>query len=661
MSRCVLGAVAFLLLAATPAVAQFDPEAKARQRWHVVLKVQPHPLLSAAFREQLRRDVVAAVQPAFAALGTVEVIDLADVPRDQWDALWQQFEDKGFAALDAPRDLTGVKTHFLTLEYRDGQYHLESRQYDGFAGMASPLVRKQSVRAPELVGRTAGLMLERDLGLTGSIDVVLAKTADEVKVTVRGGQLGPIDRLVKVGDVFKMTQIVKTNRPGPPPVYSASGKREAPPPGTVLPPAMNANVRALTLLQVKEVRKDGTIQCAVLSRYENPATTGRDVLGYRCMKLGTVEAPLTVKLVSEHSDSQKQDFGRVVVRASERGFDAKADARDTLQFKDKEGVFRSGRELKNVACVTVSLGPNTRTFPVPVLGPEPVALQFEVNEALERQAANMRNLLAASVRAADAYAAQKVCFDATTALINEQKNARALQRAKGGLAAGDAADKTLTDDLARLKEAPDLSPGAPRVVAAIETKLAALRQGNAQLEKHVKLLEAVVAREDNPALALTDVLTEQIAGQLGRGEVDEAIATYDHMARVCEQAKLDDLRTQAIANRDKLKAEWAPKDEAHKKAREYLLKTWPTLGTIPEIHGSLKRIEAEVQVCMDKKDRYALRKLLILFNAATGKLNDLFAPLDPTADRALFDAAKDAGEKLAALEIKITEFVNKKE
>ena len=42
-------------------------------------------------------------------------------------------------------------------------------------------------------------------------------------------------------------------------------------------------------------------------------------------------------------------------------------------------------------------------------------------------------------------------------------------------------------------------------------------------------------------------------------------------------------------------------------------------------------------------------------------LNDLFAPLDPTADRALVENAKETGEKLAALEIKITEFVNKKE
>jgi hypothetical protein len=656
--------VAVLFLAAGPAAAQLDAEPKAPQRWQVVLKAQPHPLLGASFRERLGHDIAAALQPAFGALGPVEVVDLAELPRDRWEALWQQFEDKGFPALDAPRDLNGVKTHFLKVEYRDGVYHLEARQYDGFAGLASPLVRRQSVRAPELVGRTAGLMLERDLGLTGSIDVAPAKSVDELKVTVRGGQLRPLDRLVKVGDVFTMSQIVKTNRPGPPPVRTATGKIEAPPPGTVPPPGRTAHPRALTLLRVKEVGKDGTLRCAVLSRYENPAPPGRDVVGYRCMKLGTVEGPLTVRLVSEHPDSQKNPGG-VLVRASERGFDAKADARDTLQFHDKEGVFRSGRDMKHIACVTVSLGPTvTKTFPVPVLGPDPVSLPFEVNPKLEAQAEYARTLRAAAVRVADARNAQTVCFEATAKLIKEQKadaNVRALARARGGFQAADAADKALTDELARLKEFPDATPAAAQSLTLIENNLVALRQFNAQLEKHVKTLEAVVAREENPTLELADAVQEQIAGLLGRGEVDEALGAYSQLVTLLDAAGQKAASDDAKAVRDRLKGEWTPKDDAHRKAREYLLGTWPTLGTIPEIHGSLKRIEAEVQVCIDRKDRYTLRKLLILFSTATVKLNDLFAPLDPTADRAQIDAAKEAGERLAALEIKITEFVNKKE
>src|SRR5207253_6582865 len=116
-----------------PPAAPLDPELKTPYLWRVVIQTRPHPLLTASFRDQVRRDLLAALQPAMGNLGVVDVIDLAEVPRDRWDPLRQQFDDKGFAALDAPRDLTGVKTHFLRIEIRDGSFHLESRQHDGFA------------------------------------------------------------------------------------------------------------------------------------------------------------------------------------------------------------------------------------------------------------------------------------------------------------------------------------------------------------------------------------------------------------------------------------------------------------------------------------------------------------------------------------------------
>ena len=141
MFRRTLAAVVVVLSAAPPAPAQLDAEPKQPYQWRVVLTAKPHPLVTPEFRERVKRDVVAALQTGLGALGTVEVIDLAELPRDKWEPLWQQFDDKGFAALDAPRDLTGAKTHFLRIEYRDGKFHLEARQYDGFTGLSSPLVR----------------------------------------------------------------------------------------------------------------------------------------------------------------------------------------------------------------------------------------------------------------------------------------------------------------------------------------------------------------------------------------------------------------------------------------------------------------------------------------------------------------------------------------
>ena len=205
--------------------------------------------------------------PALGQLGTVEVVDLDDLPRDKWDPLWQQFDDKGFSALGASRDLNGVKTHFLKLEYHDGQYHLESRQHDGFSGLASPVVRKQNVRAPELVGRTAGLMLDRDFGLAGTVE---AGRRDEARIIPRAGQVGSIERFVKVGDIFAVSQVKKTNRPAPPPVRTATGKIIAPPPGSVPPPGLSADPRTYTLLRVNELGKDGVLHCTVLTMWAKP-------------------------------------------------------------------------------------------------------------------------------------------------------------------------------------------------------------------------------------------------------------------------------------------------------------------------------------------------------------------------------------------------------
>lgn len=657
--RLALAAVA-LLLAAGPAAAQIDPEPKTPYLWRVVIKVQPHPLVSAAFREQLKRDVAAALQPALGQLGVVEVAEIGDLPRDGGDSLWQQFEDKGFAALDAPRDLNGAKTHFLTVEYRDGQYHLEARQHDGFTGLASPVVRKQSVRSPEMVGRTAGLMIDRDFGLVASTDAVNLPRGQEVKelrVTVRGGQLGPLDRFVKVGDVFALSQVVKTNRPAPAPVRTATGKIIAPPPGSTPPPGLTANPRAFTLLRVTDVARDGTLKCSVLSRYENPVLPGANVVGYRCMKLGTVEGTLAVRLVTTDPAYQKS-VGLATVAASETGFPATPDARELFTFSPQEGLFRSNRPLSNVACVTVSrAGSRPVRFPVPVMGADPVSLPYELNDEIEREAEYVREAVATAARAADARNAQTICFEATAKLIEKQKNADALARAKGGYQAADAADKSISDDLARLKANPGKSAEAARLVANSEKQLLAVREFNKQLDKHIKTLQEVVKRENDPTIAAREIqaqaLNARIAVLLGSGDVEQAIGAYNQLLTLLP----DDAAKKA--ERDRLVAEWAPKNEAHAKAREYLLKTWAAVATVPDFRDSIPQVTRDVQVCIDNGDKHTMRKLLTLFSAALVKLNDLVGVLDPTADAKLIDDAKKAGEALAALEGKITEFVNK--
>lgn len=656
MIRRMVLAAAVALLATSPAFAQLDPEPKQPYLWRVVLTVKPHPLITQDFRDRLKRDVLAALQTGLGNLGTVEVIDLTDLPRDKWEPLWQQFDDKGFAALDAPRDLTGAKTHFLRIEYRDGKFHLESRQYDGFTGLSSPRIREQTVRAPEQVGRAVGLMLDRDFGLAGTVESIPG-SADEVKVRVRGSALGSVSNLVQRDDIFALAAVRKTNRPAPPPVRTATGKIIAPPPGSTPPPGLTSTPRDFTLLKVTSIAPDGTLHCTVLTRYQT-AMPMAGVVGYRCMKLGTVKAPIAVRLMGSDGTVYRT-ASTVNVRATDLGFtQAAPEPKDMCNFHAATAQFRSQRPLTNVACITVALGPTqSKQFPVPILSDDPITIPFDIDPAKEERAAFERSVLSAASAAADARLAQTVCFQAVAQLIEKQKNAEALARAKGGFEAADAAEKGLSDEVTRLKEQIDKSPAAAQLLAKTEQNLVALRQYNAQLKTHIEKIADVVKRENDPSFAAKEVqaqaLNARITLLLSGGEVDQALAAYDQLI-----ALLPD-NADIKARREKLATEWKVKDEAHLKARDYLLKTWPAVATIQDFKDSLPQLRAAVDTCKKNGDKWALRKLLAVFSAAGPKLNDLAAALDPASetDRKLLKDATNAGKVLAALEVEIHGFV----
>jgi hypothetical protein len=658
--RLVLAAVV-ALSAAGPARAQLDAEQKQPYLWRVVLAARPHPLVTPEFRERLKRDVLAALQTGLGNLGAVEVIDLTELPRDKWEPLWQQFDDKGFAALDAPRDLTGAKTHFLRVEYRDGRFHLEARQYDGFTGLSSPLIRTRSVRAADQVGRAAGLVLDLDFGLVGTVEPLAGRT-DRVKVLFRGSGLGSVAELARVGDVFAVAAVRKTNRPAPPPVRTATGKIVAPPPGSVPPPGLTSTPRDFTFLRVTDIDPAGAYQCAVLSRYQTALPTAGGVIGYRCMKLGTVRAPVAVRLMASDGTVYRT-ASTVNVRAGDGGFPdpAAPDPKDVCNFHAGTAQFRTQRPLAGVACVTVGVGPTqVKQFPVPILNDGPITIPFDIDPAKEERAAFERDVLAAAARAADARLAQTVCYDNVAKLIDQQKNKEALERARGGANAADAADTDLTDELARLKErAPHVQKAetVDVLLPKIEQNLAALRAHGAKLRAHIKTIEAVVKAENDPAAVAREVQAQAVNARipllLTDGKVEEALAAYDLLVTLLP----DDADVKA--RRERLAAEWKVKDDAHQRARDYLLTTWPAVSTIPDFKESLGQVGAAVEVCKKHGDKWTARRLLTAFSAAGAKLNELTQPLDGAveADRKLLTDANAVLKRLAAIEQDLRAFI----
>src|SRR4029077_7802493 len=111
-------------------------------------------------------------------------------------------------------------------------------------------------------------------GLVGTLDP--NARGPEVKVTLKAGGLGmPMEKWLKKEDVFAIAQI-----------KSGGGSQRS--------------FRVdWALLKVVEEPKDGVCKCQLFNRYvKDRLEKGPGVLGYRCIKLGTITAPLHLRLVN---------------------------------------------------------------------------------------------------------------------------------------------------------------------------------------------------------------------------------------------------------------------------------------------------------------------------------------------------------------------------
>ncbi len=645
------GACAGPPVLAQPLAQGLDPEPKTPYVWRVVLHAPPHPAVGPEIRRQIERDVQAALQPVLGSLGIVECIDLARWPRDRWESLWQQFEDKGFAAIVPGGELSGVKTHFVRLDYANGLYRLRAQQYDGFTGLTSPL-RQWQTRSPEELGRGLSLILERDFGPVGTVQTS-PLGPENVRIVLRGNQLGSYQRWVREGDIFVVAQVFRTDRPAPP-LRTATGRIIQP--AAPAAASLSATPRAYTVLRVIQVRDDGQLDAVVLSAYQTALPAGR-AAGYRCMKLGTTTAPLRIRLAGSDGTAPRL-AGQVLVRALENGFQGNYTPQDTFDFRD--GLFHSPRPYAHLACVTISLGPGAGTqFPVPIVDEQTVTLPFETDPKRIEAATLLRTAASLATRVTDARHAQSICFEAVSKLIQREKNVEALARAKAGYQAAAATAQSIDEELARLREATDKLPELRRFVPAVEAQLAALRKANADLAGHIKTLEQVVALENDPKMLARDVQIKSLVARLelllARGEVEEALNVFDQLLTL----KPD--HAEFRARRDKLQQEWKPKNETHAKARDYLLRTWPGIAAVTDHKAALPPLGSAIDTCIQHGDHYTLRRLQQHFQAALARLQQQLETLDVNSDsdRKTAEDIQSIVDALRNLEKRILEFIQK--
>lgn len=629
---------ASLMLAAVSASAPgpvLDSESARPYDWRVVLVAKPHPLLTQAFRGQIVRDLKAALGPLAGELAHVEVVDFAQVGADAKYKPAAAIDAKGWAALDDPafRTLTGTKTHVVTLDVRDTGFRLETRQLDGSTGLLSPLVRSADVPTADTVGRIAGLLVARDFGVVATV-VKQDPKAGTVTVQFRGEELPGFDKFATLGDIFAVAAI-----------------REIPAKADGAPTRIG-EPRAYTLLRVAGPRKPDGTTCEVLTRWATPLPPARGVVGYRGLKLATVDGPIRVR-VTDTAGKAPPPGTPLRLRATDADYSIRPDPRDALELRN--GEFRSARTLRGVACLTVGLG-GTREerFPLPILGPEPAVVRFEVNEAEAAKAAFERDCEELRGRAAEARAVQTALFAAVGRMIEKGQYREALDRATAGQKTTDANLESLSGEIAKLRENPNArNPLPAALLASADGHLKVIRTAAPSLTSTMEDVRLQIEKAKDPVRFEKEFrareLTTAIRHHLEIGEIPEAIAKYDALI---ELTKSDDARAQ----KSKLVQEWEPKSGEVKAAR-LVVDDWKQLSDVPAYKQAAPKLAEAAQTMISEKDRLGLRYLLAAIEPSYVRLKEIADTLDPSidGDRATIKDVQTVAEDVRSTEAKVRE------
>ncbi len=600
--------------------AALDPELAKPYKLQVVLHVAENRQLTRTFKDLLESELRDSLQAALGRLASVEVVrehpKLAEVL------------DKGLSVLDTWKDLTDVKTHFVLVDFVDGQYEVKARQHDGLTGLASPVVRTDRTPDRLFVARTAALLIGRDFGVVGTVTDRMDD--DKVRVVLKGGGLGvPLERWLRKDEVLAL---VKVRQVG----------------------GLRAERVEEAVLQVVEEPKDGVCVCKLYSRYRDPLEPG--AVGYRCVHLPTTRTPLRIRVVRRNAPMAGEEDPRSI-QVRRRGFTDNVAAAGAT---DADGVFTTARGKESVlfdhlAFVTVLTPPNDQVnarVPVPLLDDRTVTLTVDIKEGDDLQLAIRREQWVTQAYESLFVLADQ--FKLLEKLVKDRKGEEAIEKAR-------AVHETVGQDIARLVEGKaKLEEDARGVKGAKldlgegEQRLDELRAGRKKLEEFVARMEQVIKDEKDPKRQ--DLQAKAALGPKleAEGEYGKALDLYKE---VIDGGAADDKLKEHY---NRLKDAWEVKGEKHAEARKFIYETWATLDPLA-VKDNLDAARAALEECKKAGDKLSPRRLRVLAVAHNGRLKEKLAALDPNKDedRDVIQKIADTSDGLIKLVQDINAFVDK--
>jgi hypothetical protein len=573
---------AFALTALGSPAVRADGELNRPYDLNIVLHVADHKLLTDVFRERVGRELRDGLQEALGDLGRVTVA--YDHPRLK-DVL-----TRGLGALDAWAERSGVKTHFVLIDYSGVHYEIQARQHDGLTGRAGRVVRRDRTRDRDFVAKAAALLVARDFGMVGTV-LGPADAQGHVRVELKAGGLGSLARWVRKGQVFEIV------------------------------PAGSTAALDWALLRVEEppaeTARDGLCLCRLWHRYKLGG-----IAGARCLLLGTTRAPLRLRFVQDRGQGDRRplnlDLSMDIRRA---GFDDKATVLqkntdppgwlDTARDGDK-GIF------EDVAFVSITSGLNPLPqIPVAILDDQPIIVPVRVTQAAADLLAARRATWTRNV--SDSLMVQTSLFNEIQELMAKPDGrSQALEKARAGLKRTRADLEELEGERRALAE----EAGAAFKPVREDQWIKELRDGEGQLQRFVAEQEKIDLQENDPKKKEWRSQIENAKLSEKNADVKKAIDIYEKVL----QEGLDDpgLRTHV----EDLKKAWTPIDDKHADARGFIYNVWPNLDTAG-LKMRMKEAENAFAECQRAKDLYGPFKLFKATEAHAGRLAKELDKLNP--------------------------------
>jgi tetratricopeptide (TPR) repeat protein len=612
-------------LSTQDAHAALDPESKSPYQLRVVLQIAEHRMLTPLFKEELKTSLRNQLQLALGKLAHVEVINAHPLLSD--------IRTKGLqAVLDAWNEISPQQTHFVLVDYADGQYLLETGNHDGMTGLSNGAVRKQALPDRQRVADAAAEMVRKSFGVVGTFQKLGKLEGKEVEVTLKGGDLGePLDGWVQSGDVFALVR-----------VGQAAGKPRVTP-------------IEWAVLRATESPRGGTVRCRYFCRLLNDKDLPEQGpgAGYRCIKLDTRRGPVRVRLVDENLVFMS---GQVQVSTNE-DFIGELDNGVTLK-----GLYETSQSYGGVAYVRILTGAKVLAeFPVAIVNDRAIVCRVWSLSADAVKQGEIEDRKERWIRwIEDALDLQRQLVKEYEAALRTPKNTK--ESLTAALKLGQKHLKTMDDEVSRLKDERknlvdfagkyrvNLEYGDQRA-EAFNTQKKDLAESLAVLAKRLNDANSDEALEMGTLLSRAELLEKQ-------ADFEQALQLYERVLKT--GAKLN-LGTGEVKKRfDRLKRDWMIQSPDHEEARHFIYEEWPSLD-LQGVKANLAKAKASLQHCKDAGDRKTPLKLLLVMQEHMKTLNaalEALRRLDDEDALARFKGMRELGNALKGLQSEAASWIS---